>query len=299
MIKGLDNGYMYTKDNSGHIFKSAFSTINKTVTGSHEITIDNKTYYVGIGEGTVDVNKIDSELNKVCTLTNLAMEPCSEFQLGVGLPIGQYAKYHEDFKEKILSYNTSEIVFGGKKRTIMIKDVIVFPQGAAALYSKEIMEDKDCIIVDIGGLTIDVAYIEFREGLPYIVKSDTWYKGMRTLFSNVIEAINLKFDMQDKPEMAEKYLREGIKIYGEEKDISFLSDVYIDYITPIIYELRMNYPSKTVPVRLCGGGAGLLYNTFLAYFSDCKKLDSSQFANAEGLFNIANNKFTRNVKEVL
>lgn len=55
MIKGLDNGYLYTKDNELNIFPSAFSTEDKVVSNAILITIDNKQYYTGIGNWIKDI----------------------------------------------------------------------------------------------------------------------------------------------------------------------------------------------------------------------------------------------------
>lgn len=52
MIKGLNNGYLYTKDNEKNIFPSAFSTEDKVVSNTIPIVIDSKQYYTGIGKST-------------------------------------------------------------------------------------------------------------------------------------------------------------------------------------------------------------------------------------------------------
>lgn len=72
----------------------------------------------------------------------------------------------------------------GRKFGYIIKDAYIFPQGS---YSSNFQ--GDCIIVDIGGLTIDVAYVEYNFNKPNIAKSDTWYKGRRILYSSIIEQI--------------------------------------------------------------------------------------------------------------
>ena len=105
MIKGLDNGYLYTKDNEKNIFPSAFSVEDKVVSNVIPIVIDNKQYYTGIGKFTVELDKTNLEITKVCTLTNLAMSNDNEFYLVVVLPVGQYKEQKDKFKETILSYN--------------------------------------------------------------------------------------------------------------------------------------------------------------------------------------------------
>lgn len=290
MIKGLDTGYLYTKDNLKHIFKSAYSEVNSTVTGSHEVEIDGKTYYVGNGQSTVEVNKINSELTKVCILSNLAMEADYEFKLVVGLPIKQYTANKDSFRDTVASYNDTPVSYNGKHKRIQIRDVIVFPQGAAAYYSMD-KRDSDYILVDLGGLTIDVAYIEQVSGKPSIQKADTWYKGMLTLFSDVIEQVNSKYELTLDPYYSEKILTKGLEIYGEKQSTEFLVPVIKDYIKPIINELRINYPSATVPVYLCGGGANLLYSVFKRSFPNCTLMQDSQFSNAIGMYQIGQKKW--------
>lgn len=290
MIKGLDTGYMYTKDNNLNIFRSSYSEVNTSVTGAIKITIDGRTYYTGIGNTTVDVNKVHSDVTKVCTLTNLAMSEESVFQLVMGLPIKQYQEYKDSFIETILSYNNCEVIFRDKQRQIMIKDVRIFPQGAAAYYALN-PTDSDYIIVDIGGLTIDVAYIEQIKGQPCVRKADTWYKGMLTLFSDVIEQVNNRYETTLDTEYAEKVLTKGLTVNGEKQDLSFLTPALKNYFNPILNELRINYPSKTTPLYLCGGGANLLYPILKQSFVDCTLINNGQFSNAIGYYKIGQMAF--------
>ena len=70
-IKGIDNGYLYTKDNEKRIFKSAFTKEDSGIKGSNSLSIDGINYCVGVGSTNVDTNKIDSEMNMAGTLLNL------------------------------------------------------------------------------------------------------------------------------------------------------------------------------------------------------------------------------------
>lgn len=285
MIKGLDNGYKFTKDNALNIFKSAYSEVNTSVVGAYEIEIDGKNYYVGVGEGTVDVDKIESNTNKICTLTDLCLSNEDHFKLVVGLPIRQYNESKDRFAETIRSYSKSHVIFGGKERKIHIDDVYVFPQGAAAHYASD-CKQGDYILVDIGGLTIDAAYIEQNGLKAKVMKCDTWYKGMLTLFSNVIDVVNAKYGTTSDPEYAERILTTGLRIFGEKQSLEFLTPTLKAYIDPIVQELKVAYPFKTAPIYLCGGGATLLHPVFSKHFPDCKVFDNPQFANAIGMHRI-------------
>lgn len=297
MIKGLDNGYAFTKDNERRIFKSAYDTVDRMITGSRKITIDGNDYYVGVGNMTCEVDKTNTEINKVCTIANLVSSRDTEFYLVVGLPIGQFKAQNDKFKEIVLSYNKLDIRVNGEQRKIHINDVMVFPQGAAAAYTFN--WKSDCIIVDVGGLTIDVALIEKNYNGPGIVKSDTWYKGMRLLYTSIIEQVNLKYGLRLETREAEKILINGLKIRGESKDLTFLQPIYKQYITPIIEDLELNYPTSTTPMFLCGGGAQLLYNSFARKFSDVQLISDMQFANAVGYHEIGKKLYGRFERKVV
>jgi plasmid segregation protein ParM len=295
MIKGLDNGYSFTKDNEKRIIKSAISYTDKMVTGSKHITIDGKDYYVGVGQMTSDIDKTDADINKACTLMNLVISGDTDYYLVVGLPIGQFKAQNERFRNTVMSYNNCKIEYQGNERKIRIHDVTVFPQGAASLYA--IRSSKgDKIIIDVGGLTIDVALIQMNYGNPHIEKSDTWYKGMRTLFSNIIEQVNLKYGLRLETKEAERILLNGLRIHGIEQNLDFLQPTLQDYLEPIVDELKLNYPCETTPIYLCGGGANLLYGAFKKRFYEVIMVDDSQFSNAIGYYNVGLTKYEKYIE---
>ena len=236
MIKGLDNGYLYTKDNEKNIFPSAFSTEDKVVSNAIPIIIDGKQYYTGIGKSTVELDKTNLEITKVCTLTNLAMSNDKEFYLVVGLPVGQYKDQKDRFKEIVLSYNRCIIEYQNRTTQFNINDIIVFPQGVASLYSMDNLS-TNALIFDISGRTVDIALIEMVNNKPILIKSDTWYKGMLVLYSTIIEAINKKFQLTLEARYAEQILFNGLYLYGQKQDISFLQPIIQEYLDEIFTTL--------------------------------------------------------------
>jgi len=299
-IKGLDNGYLYTKsisDNEHMIFKSAYSTLDKVISGTAYVNIDGKDYYIGAGKTITQVDKTDHEINKVCTLTNLALSGNNDYSLVVGLPIGQYKLQKDKFIKMIISYNNSEIIFKGSSMNINIKDVTVYPQGAGALYSMT-QVNGDYILFDIGGLTIDVALIEMMFGSPSIQKYDTWYKGIVTQYSSIIEQVNMRYNLTLEPKYAEKILTNGLIIDGEKKDISFIQIILEKYLDDLFTDFRINYPSKTTTIYLCGGGASLLFDLFKKYFPQTILMQDCQFANATGFYRIGQQKYYKYISAV-
>lgn len=294
MIKGLDNGYAYTKDNERRIFQSAFSYTDKMISGSRKIVIDGRDYYVGVGSMTADVDKVSSELNKACTLMNLALTGAQEYYLVVGLPIAHYKSQQEKFKETVLGYNKCKVEFMGEELKFTIKDVLVFPQGAAAVFTMSKIDN--CIIIDVGGLTVDVAYISCLNGMPTIQRQNTWYNGMRKLYTDIIGQINLKFGLRLETFEAEKILQKGLPLKGVDQDLRFLQPKIVEFIEPLIDELKLYYPTETTPIYLCGGGACYLLGALERYLGSVTLLKDAQFANALGYYAVGLNKFGKYVK---
>jgi len=252
----------------------------------NQIIIDGKDYYVGDGQMTSEVDKTNDEMNKVCTLLNLVQSLDDEFYLVLGLPISQYKTQKEKLIESVMKYNSCSIVYDNYERKVKIKDVSVCPQGAAAIYTLNEINGR-FIIVDPGGFTWNIALIEVVDGTPYIEKFDTLYKGMRTLYSSVINSINLRYDLKLDPRDAERILlKNELKVRGKDEDLNFLKPVLLDYLEPVTDEIRLNYPCDTTPIYLCGGGIHIIGGALSNRFSDIHQMKDSQFANALGLYNL-------------
>jgi plasmid segregation protein ParM len=292
VIKGLDVGYSYTKDNAGRIFKSAFSYYDQSVTGTKKLTIDGKDYYVGFGGMTCDVDKTNSEMNKVCTIYNIVTSGAKDILFILGLPIGQVKEQKEKLRESVYSYNKCNVQYDNKPYNFKIHDVYIGQQGVASLYTlKELYGEY--IVIDIGGFTIDSCLVEFGLDGSRILEKDTWYKGMRTLYSSIIGMVNNHFNLSLDVSYAEKILREGLKIHGIPQDLSIIKPLLQEYVDYITNEIQIKYPSETVPIYLTGGGTDLLYKVLCKRFKDVHKIDNPQFANAIGYYNMGYFKFAQ------
>lgn len=286
MVKGLDVGYSFTKDNEKNRFKSAYSHSEKTLSNVDHIIIDSKDYYVGAGQMTSEVDKTDDEMNKVCTLLNLVKSLDNEFYLVLGLPISQHKTQKDKLINSVMDYNNCNIVYDGYERKIKIKDVSVFPQGAAPIYTLDEMNGS-FIFIDPGGFTWNIVLVEVVNGTPHIEKYDTLFKGMRTLYASVIDTINIRYNLKLDPRDAEKILlKNELKVRGKEEDLSFLKPVLLDYLEPITDEIRLNYPCDTTPIYLHGGGIYIVGNALKKRFYDVTTMEDSQYANAIGLYNL-------------
>ena len=288
MVRGLDVGYSHTKDNTGYCVRSACG--RGMVSIGKKLVIDGIDYQVGVGSMTSEVDKVNSELNKVCTIYNLVQSTAKDLVLSVGLPIGQYAEQKERLKEQILAYNKCEVQYDGHRVPISISQVIVNPQGVSALYALDNFRwSGQCIVVDVGGLTVDCCLVEMSSSGIKVLDCDTWYTGMRTLYSEIIARTNNLFQLKLDNNYAEKLLREArIVVRGKCYTIEYLKPILAEYVNRLESELNLKYATETTPIYLVGGGAILLANSFQARFPDVHLVTNSQFANAIGYFRIAN-----------
>lgn len=283
VIIGTDLGYSFTKDSNGNMFRSLMAKEKPAVTSAMEVNIDGKNYYVGTGSGTVNVNKTNSELTKVLLLTDLWLNKGTDYKIVTGLPIGQFNKQKEQLKQSILSWNHSRV--SGKQ--IIISDVLIFPQAAGALYSQNIHDD--CIVVDVGGRTTDIGLFEYPNGKATLINSSTVFKGMEGVSSEVVKAVNEKFELSLEPRHGEHILRKGLSVDGETKDVSFICGIASNYFEPVWTELKLNYPIRTTNVFYCGGGAKILSQQLK--IKNSLVLSNSQFANALGFYRVGLSAF--------
>lgn len=294
MVKGLDHGYHFTKDNEMRIFKSAFTRTDTSLSEQNKIMIDGVNYYFGRGNTTANTDKIDNEINKVCTLANLAMSGSGEYYLVVGLPIEQYAAQKNKFYQMLMNYNQSEVLFNGHRLEFQIRDVTVFAQGAGVLFGYD-LPDGEYIIFDVGSYTVNVVQIELYNCQPHIIKFNTWYDGILTLYDKIIKETNrlhgTTLDIMD----ASRIMLNGLSVGGIMRNTKYVDVIKQDYLDGILTKFKLAYPSYlTLPILLCGGGGSLLHQMVERELNNAILLPESQFANAIGYYKFGLQKYQRN-----
>lgn len=290
-IIGLDHGYYYTKDNLRNIFKSAYSRTNNTLTDKYKIVIDGETFYFGSGTPTADTDKSSSLVNKVGTLAIMSMRNAKESFLVVGLPITQYLTKKDKFAETIMQYNSCKVEYKDRIFTPNIKHVSVFAQGVGALFNIG-LDDGKYICFDIGSYTINVVLVQIKNGIPHIIKYDTWFDGILTLYNKIIKEV---FDKCDNAiittEDVEDVLTNGLNVKGEQIELTFLKPVIRDYLENIFAKFKPNYPFSIYPILFVGGGSVFLNNILASCFPNSMILPNAQFANAQGYYNFGLQKY--------
>lgn len=298
-ILGVNIGYSYTKTSEkgitkeGVLFPSKATQDKLILSGDcNKLSYNNQDWIVGEGEGTVELNKINTSLTKVLLLSAIALSTQDTFvKVVTGLPIDQFQTEQYDQLKNLLKSIDTDIKFNGKFRHIKITDAEVYPEGASPLYYYEIQ--GEAILIDWGSRTTNICLFEIVDGKRKLTKSNTLYQGILNLYDSIIESINKKFTLALKSNQAQNILKNGLYVFGVKQDLSFIKSIIQSFIEPIITTIKINYPYKTTKTYQHGGGAYLLGEIFKTQFPNTEILPDAQFCNAKGFKRIGEYKWAR------
>lgn len=281
---GIDIGNYNVKTSKDVIFKSAISTTEQFNNNSDVLVLNGVTYYVGDGNLEIDFVKFKKDNYiplLIASICKSMITMSNDIKLGVGLPLNQFKKHSEELKDMLLNKEFKGY-FNGNKFSIRIISVNVFPEGVAgyiANYGKfsDIIDNRDVIVVDIGGKTTDIALIQNNK----VVQNSTVSYGTIDIYNTIKLELEKKFtDIKVSIDKIEHYIKYGFYYKNKLTDIGFVikkaSNIYLD----IYNELKLNYPINTEFIILSGGGSYLLGNIFKSKMS--VEIDNDIFANARG-----------------
>ncbi len=289
MIIGVDVGYTYTKfctETNEDIFRSTVEEGAKEINKESIIVeYEGKQFTVGDkGAYSVDLNKIEDRTFKICLITAIAQAMkynAEEINLVTGLPIDYYSK------QKLILKNSLEnkdvfIKYQGESKVFTINKCLVFPQSAGLIALEPDRFKGDNLVIDIGGMTVDVAYFE---GLK-LVKHRTYPLGMLKVYGKVIQYLNSNYETNyDDVLDAEKVMRDGLFIDEKKIDVDF-SSILKPHAEDIHRPIKLEFPFKTSKKTYIGGGALALKDYILG---EVKK--DNIYANARAFHEIGCEKF--------
>lgn len=275
MILGVDLGNYSVKTSKSISFLSKVSKMSNILSNGITLKTSNGDFYMEDGEFDTEYRKVKKEHIREMFIAAIALSSDEVTnQIVVGLPLSQYKEDKEALKELLLKERIQRISINGVEKKLIIEDLEVYPEGIGAM----IDEDFNGIIVDIGGLTTDIALLENNK----IKKPYSLPVGTLNLYSDFVKIINSKYSLDLKSEDAPRLMKEGLKIYGEQKDISFALEVFKLYVENIVRELQVSYSIKTLDIKLIGGGTKLLYKALRNRLPNADLIYNSIFSNANG-----------------
>ena len=258
MILGVDLGNYGVKTSEKIHFLSKFSEIS--FTEENKIVFNGKTLFLGNGEFSTDWDKTRKE-NTLPLLFSAIYKSTQDNvnQVVVGLPIQQYKSNKQELKELIENNRCARV----NNRQLIIEDIEIAPEGASAYYNiepekKRDIGNKQLVMIDIGGRTTDVSMFINRK----ITDVKTISVGMLNVYQDIIDSINTKYTQNFTLEDGDVIINDGLFLYGENKDISFIKPILQNYFNSIYKDLQLKFNLSKGYVFLTGGGSHIFKTAF-------------------------------------
>jgi len=281
-----DIGYNTTNFIGDNIEGSFLSTVKEKIheleTAKYTVEYNNRTYLIGNDDGFTSIEQARDKdaIFHICLYTAIAATMSSAIDNNVRVVTGLPTQFFAEQKNALIKALENRRVFmklNGETRNFTITKVIVFPQSAGLfLYDKSLVE-KDTLVVDIGGGTLDIAYMsngQFKEGRTYPLGVNYTYDVLLQELSKY--GVNYSNRMKAERIIADK----TIFVEGREVDVKKdIDNVLSIRAKEIVNAIKQAFPEQSKYSRFVfiGGGALLLKN----YLSDYRVLDDAQMINVK------------------
>jgi plasmid segregation protein ParM len=253
MIIGVDVGYTYTKTATKEgtdIFRSTIREGSLDINKSIILEYQGREYTIGEkGSYSVDLNKTQDETFQLCLYTAIAkamIYNSDNINLVTGLPVAYYSKQKQILRDT-LEEREIYTKLNSRHKVFRINNCLVFPQSAGLFTLYPELFEKDLLVTDIGGMTVDVSYFE---GLK-LVKYATYPMGMMVLYGEIVQAINSEHAVNLELLDAEKIIK-GMEIDGRRVNVD---DIIRKHTEDILRPIKLEFPYKTTNKIFIGGGS--------------------------------------------
>lgn len=175
----------------------------------------------------------------------------------VGLPLAHYGLLYRKFERYFKSEGNIRFTYRKTSYTIIIGDVISYPQDYAAgmtIYP-EIKRHTNARIIDIEGFS--VAYLELKNGAPNKDVCDSLENGVITLYNRIKCRVNSEFDLLLSEEEIDDIILERRTDF-EERVQTLVRNVMAVFVDDLLGALReRGLDLRTGCVAFVGGGTML------------------------------------------
>lgn len=278
MILGIDVGNYSLKSSTGINIKSLISKEENLLGSGLVLEMDNSKFVIGEGNFETELNKSNKENFLPLLYTGIALSSEEDFNSVVcGLPINQYKDNCKYLEELISRNKVKELFINGVKRTIVIENFKIYPEGIGAYYNLNL--DEDVILIDIGGRTTDIAYIADNKHQ----KSSTVAVGTLNIYKSIADNINSKYSLDLNLKDIDRIIDRGIlTIDGEKINLNFITEMLKSNFMKIKEDLDFKFNARTENIVLVGGGSKLFAKAFMNRYSNCTIADDPIYSNAKG-----------------
>lgn len=285
MIIGVDVGYTYVKTVTSEgedIFRSTIREGSLDINKSITIEYQGREYTIGEkGSYSVDLNKTQDETFQICMYTAIAkvmQHNSDEIDLVTGLPVGYYSSQKQILRDSLEGKDVF-IKFNGRHKIFNINRCLIFPQSAGLFTLYPGLFQNDVLVIDIGGMTVDVSYFEGFK----LIKYATYPMGMLKLYGEIIQSINAEHAVNLELLDAERIIQEGLEIEGKPVNIE---NHIRKHAEDILRPIKLEFPYKTSKKVFIGGGSVALKEYLKGPVSE-----ADIFANARAFYEIGVSRF--------
>ena len=257
---------------------------------SHEIfEFEGKKYIINEGKFEFDILKFKKD--NYLMLLYYCIAKCTDsnnINLVTCIPASRYKSRKDEMKEFIKSNSKKTVVVEGKKRTISIENIEVFPEGYAFKTDKNIMnkisKNADTTFIDLGGLTNDI--VEFDSDMR-LKNANSINIGLLTLYNSVKEYINITYDLDLSIEECKAIFNNEQTLLVDSK-FEYKNELVKRFIVNLINEIKAVCPNlKNSNIFCLGGGSNIIGSTIKKLYPQTIVCDDIKLQ-TRCLLNIAN-----------
>lgn len=230
---------------------------------NEKFTFDGEDYLINSGSFENDILKFKKD-NYLALLYYSIVKVISEDQnninLVVAIPISQYKSKKDEMEAFIKKNNKKTIILNGKKRTIVIENLVITPESYSLKVIREITDKLergcDTIIIDSGSGTTDISIYNNKLSL---IDGKSIQLGLLNLYQMCREYINITYDLNISLEEARLIFNGEKKILGHEFENK--NNIVKKFLIALINEIKTVDNLKNSNIVLVGGTAEILGST--------------------------------------
>ena len=261
-IIGIDHGNRNIKT-ANEIFSAAIQPL-QTRPDSLENILEYQNHFYQIGGQIPIMERVDKTENDDYFLLTLAalgkelkIRKINEamVKLGTALPPRRFQTQKDGFKSYLERTKELHFRFEGTHYHVTLENVYVFMQGHVVIHTLLDTAPGFCLLIDIGGGTIDL--VGFVDGMPdgnYYISD----KGVLHCINMVNEEVVAKLGANVPPYVTEEYMRKGSYSCPETYD-QLITKKLKEYAADIYEFIRSNnYNPDLTNMVFMGGGASVI-----------------------------------------
>ncbi|MGL5354582.1 MAG: ParM/StbA family protein [Clostridium sp.] len=286
MRVSADIGYNTTNFIGENIEGFFLSTIrekkHELETAKYTVEINGKTYLIGNNDGitSTEHTRDKDSVFHICLYTAIAASMKTTADNNVRVITGLPAQFFAEQKASLiqsLEGRRVAIKLNGEHKYFTITKAVVFPQSAGMFVYDKTLVERDTIVCDIGGGTVDISYMnqgQFKEAKTYPL-------GVNSTYDAILQKLT-KYNVNYSNRMKAEEIIKDKTIFANGKEIVVekeIEEVLSNRALEILKCIQDAFPeqSKYSHYVFIGGGALLLKE----YLKDYTVLEDAQTVNVK------------------